>query len=290
MPTLDELRTKHPEIREDFTIDQHWERYGAAEHGIWRTLFERQAKVLPGRACSEFLDGLKYLKLEADRIPDFERLSDDLENITGWRIVAVPSLVPDDIFFDHLAHRRFPAGQFIRTAKQLDYIEEPDVFHDVFGHAPMLSHPVFADYMQAYGKGGQRALAEFGKLKNLARLYWYTVEFGLIAQADGMRIYGSGIVSSRAETVYAVENPSPNRIGFDIERIIRTDYRIDDFQESYFVISSFEELLDETYRDFAPLYRRLDSGPDYSPGEVLPTDHLYTRGTRTYVGGSHAAH
>jgi len=289
MPTLDELRTKHPEIRGDFTIDQYWERYGAAEHGIWRTLFERQAQVLPGRACSEFLDGLRHLKLEAERIPDFERLSDDLERITGWRIVAVPSLVPDDIFFDHLAHRRFPAGQFIRTPQQLDYIEEPDVFHDVFGHAPMLSHPVFADYMQAYGKGGQRALAQFGKLKNLARLYWYTVEFGLIAQTDGMRIYGSGIVSSRAESVYAVENPSPNRIGFEIERVMRTDYRIDDFQESYFVISSFEELLAETYQDFAPLYRRLDSGPTHKPGEILATDRLYSRGTRTYVGGSHAA-
>jgi phenylalanine-4-hydroxylase len=162
------------------------------------------------------------------------------------------------------------------------------VFHDVFGHAPMLSHPVFADYMQAYGKGGQRALAEFGKLKNLARLYWYTVEFGLIAQADGMRIYGSGIVSSRAESVYAVENPSPNRIGFNIERVMRTDYRIDDFQESYFVISSFEELLEETYRDFASLYRRLDSGPSYKPGDVLAADCLYTRDARTYVGNSHA--
>ena len=180
MPTLDELRGKHPEIRDDFTIDQHWERYGAEEHGIWRTLFERQAKVLPGRACREFLDGMGKLDLSADQIPDFGRLSDSLGKATGWRVVAVPSLVPDAIFFDHLANRRFPAGQFIRRADQLDYIEEPDVFHDVFGHVPMLAHPIFADYMQAYGKGGQRALNEFGQLKNLARLYWYTVEFGLI--------------------------------------------------------------------------------------------------------------
>ena len=289
MPTLEQLKSKHPEIRQDFTIDQHWERYGAAEHGIWRTLYERQAKVLPGRACNEFLDGLGKLELVAERIPDFERLSDSLEKLTGWRIVAVPSLVPDAIFFDHLANRRFPAGQFIRRADQLDYIEEPDVFHDVFGHVPMLAHPVFADYMEAYGKGGQRALSEFDRLKNLARLYWYTVEFGLIESKEALRIYGSGIVSSRTESIYAVESPSPNRIRFDLERVMRTDYRIDDFQESYFVISSFEELFGETYKDFGALYRKLATGPTYKPGDMLPSDSIITRGTHSYVGGSHAA-
>jgi phenylalanine-4-hydroxylase len=289
MPTLEQLKSKHPEIRQDFTIDQHWERYGAADHGIWRSLYERQAKVLPGRACREFLDGLGKLELVAERIPDFERLSDSLEKLTGWRIVAVPSLVPDAIFFDHLANRRFPAGQFIRRADQLDYIEEPDVFHDVFGHVPMLAHPVFADYMEAYGKGGQRALSEFDRLKNLARLYWYTVEFGLIESTEGLRIYGSGIVSSRTESIYAVESPSPNRIRFNLERVMRTDYRIDDFQESYFVISSFEELFGETYKDFGALYRKLATGPTYKPGDMLPSDGIITRGTHSYVGGSHAA-
>ncbi len=289
MATLDNLRSTHPEIRADYTIDQHWERYGAEEHGVWRTLFERQSKVLPGRASAEFLGGLKKLSLVPDRIPDFERASDTLQKLTGWRVVAVPSLVPDEVFFDHLANRRFPVGQFIRRPDQLDYIEEPDVFHDFFGHVPMLAHPVFADYMQAYGKGGQRALAEFGMLKNLARLYWYTVEFGLIESAEGLRIYGSGIVSSRAETIYAVESPSPNRIYFDLERVMRTDYRIDDFQESYFVIRSFDELFDMTHRDFAPIYARLASGPNYKPGDVLAEDGVHTRGTHTYVGGSHAA-
>lgn len=289
MPSLDALRIQHPEIRADFTIDQHWERYGAAQHGVWKTLFERQAKILPGRACSEFLDGLAKLKLVSDRIPDLERMSDGLEKLTGWRVVTVPSLVPDEIFFDHLANRRFPAGQFIRDAEQLDYIEEPDIFHDVFGHVPMLAHPVFADYMQAYGKGGVRALTQFHALKNLARLYWYTVEFGLIEGPEGLRIYGSGIVSSRGESIYAVESPSPNRIGFDLERVMRTDYRIDDFQESYFVIRSFDELFAETYKDFAALYAKLQSGPTYKPGDILATDHLHTKGTHTYVGGSHAA-
>jgi phenylalanine-4-hydroxylase len=288
MPSLSDLKARHPEIRPDFTIDQHWERYGAAEHAVWRTLFDRQAKVLPGRACEEFLDGLAKLKLVSDRIPDFERMSDDLEKHTGWRVVAVPSLVPDEIFFDHLANRRFPAGQFIRGMDSLDYLQEPDVFHDVFGHVPMLAHPVFADYMQAYGKGGQRALAEFGALKNLARLYWYTVEFGLIRKPEGLRIYGSGIVSSRAESIYAVESPSPNRIRFELERVMRTEYRIDDFQESYFVIDSFDQLFSETYKDFAALYRKLATGPTFKPGDVLAADRVDHRGTHTYVGGSHA--
>jgi phenylalanine-4-hydroxylase len=256
---------------------------------MWRTLYERQAAVLKGRACDEFLDGLAKCKLVADRIPDFERLSDELEKITGWRVVAVPSLVPDDIFFDHLANRRFPAGQFIRKPEEIDYIEEPDAFHDVFGHVPMLAHPVFADYMEAYGKGGQRALKEFGALKNLARLYWYTVEFGLIEKPEGLRIYGSGIVSSHAESIYSVDSPSPNRIYFDLERVMRTDYRIDDFQESYFVIRSFDDLFAETYKDFAAIYERLKTGPAYKPGDVLKTDRVHTHGTHTYVGGSHRA-
>ncbi|HUO87584.1 MAG TPA: phenylalanine 4-monooxygenase [Rhizomicrobium sp.] len=289
MPSLEQLRIRHPELRPDYTIDQHWECYGADEHGVWQTLFQRQAAILPGRACDEFLAGLKKLNLVSDRIPDFERLSDGLEKLTGWRVVAVPSLVPDDIFFDHLANRRFPAGQFIRARNQLDYLEEPDVFHDVFGHVPMLAHPVFADYMQAYGRGGQRALNEFHALKNLARLYWYTVEFGLIKKPEGLRIYGSGIVSSRTESIYAVESPSPNRIGFDLERVMRTEYRIDDFQESYFVIDSFDALFQETYKDFAPIYAKLAAGPTYKPGDILPTDRVHTRGTHSYVGGSHAA-
>lgn len=273
----------------DWTIDQDWDAYTPADHAVWKTLCERQTRLLPGRACDAFVAGMNALPIGADAIPDFRRLNDVLAKRTGWRIVAVPGLVPDAVFFEHLANRRFPAGNFIRRPDQLDYIEEPDVFHDVFGHVPMLAHPVFADYMQAYGKGGQRALSEFNALENLARLYWYTVEFGLIESAEGLRIYGSGIVSSRAESIYALESPSPNRIGFDLERVMRTDYRIDDFQESYFVISSFDELFCETYKDFAALYRRLALGPTYGPGDVAAGDRVITQGDRSYVGGSHAA-
>ena len=202
--------------RPDWTIDQGWERYTAEEHGTWRTLFERQTKLLPGRACDAFVDGMKRLPIGPEAIPDFRRLSEVLYRTTGWTVVAVPGLVPDEVFFEHLANRRFPAGQFIRKPDQLDYLEEPDVFHDVFGHVPMLMNRTLADYIQAYGAGGLRA-QKLGVLPYLARVYWYTVEFGLVEQDDGIRIYGSGIASSRTETVFALENASPNRLGFDLE-------------------------------------------------------------------------
>lgn len=289
MPSLDldEMRRQHPEMRDDWTVPQNWSRFSEAEHAVWRTLYARLMQVLPVRACDEFLSGLEKLPL-SDGIPDFERLSAVLMKATGWQVVAVPGLVPDDVFFEHLANRRFPAGNFIRAADSLDYIEEPDVFHDVFGHVPMLAHPVFADYMEAYGKGGLRAEGE-GTLHNLARLYWYTVEFGLVETPKGLRIYGSGIASSSAESIYALEHASPNRIGFDLERVMRTKYRIDDFQETYFVIPGFDALFAETYKDFAALYRRLSAGPTYEAGAVLPGDRVLHRGTRSYRPNSHAA-
>jgi phenylalanine-4-hydroxylase len=265
----------------DWTVDQNWDAYTAAEHGVWKTLYERQSRLLPGRACAEFVDGMRQLSMDADEIPDFRRLSDVLMKRTGWQVVAVPGLVPDEVFFDHLANRRFPAGHFIRKPEQLDYLEEPDVFHDVFGHVPMLVHPVFADYMQAYGAGGVRA-QRLGVLENLARIYWYTVEFGLIQGPQGLRIYGSGILSSYTETLFALESPSPHRIRFDIERVMRTRYRIDDFQEIYFVISSFDELLELARIDFGPIYERVRSQPAFGPGTVLPSDGVMTRGTGEY--------
>ncbi len=284
------LKTKHglaageagkPE-RPDWTIDQGWERYTAQEHGVWRTLFERQSKLLPGRACDEFVQGMRELPIGPDRIPDFRRLSEVLMKRTGWQVVAVPGLVPDDVFFEHLANRRFPSGRFIRKPHELDYLEEPDVFHDVFGHVPMLMNPVIADYIQAYGEGGLRA-QRLGRLTHLARVYWYTVEFGLLRQKEGLRIYGAGIASSSTESVFSLESNSPNRIRFDLERVMRTQYRIDDFQESYFVIDDLEQLLELSRIDFAPLYERMaDGGRAYRPGELLPGDHVLHRGTGAY--------
>jgi phenylalanine-4-hydroxylase len=285
---FDQFRAQYPDIRSDWTVDQHWSHYTAADHATWKTLYERLERILPAYACDEHLDGMTRLDIGRERIPEFAELSRRLKALTGWVIVAVPGLVPDAVFFEHLANRRFPAGNFIRRPDQLDYIEQPDVFHDVFGHVPMLAHPVFADYIEAYGKGGLRALNSFHALPNLARLYWYTVEFGLIKTSKGIKVYGAGIASSTAETVYSIDDPSPNRIGFDLERVMRTKYRIDDFQESYFVIDGFEQLFGETYKDFAPIYDRLASGATYEPGQVLPTDVVHHRGTRTYKPHTHA--
>lgn len=265
----------------DWTIAQGWENYSAAEHAVWKTLFERQTRLLPGRACDEFVQGMKALPIGADAIPDFRRLSDVLMKTTGWQVVAVPGLVPDEVFFEHLANRRFPAGHFIRRADELDYLEEPDVFHDVFGHVPMLMNPIIADFIQAYGQGGLRA-QRLGKLAQLARVYWYTVEFGLLQQSDGLRLYGAGIASSYSESVFAVDDASPNRVRFALERVMRTRYRIDDFQESYFVIRDLDELLALAQVDFGPVYERVASLPEIEPGQLLPGDSLISRGTGRY--------
>jgi len=266
-----------PSPRADFTISQDWDTYSAEEHDIWRTLFHRQEAALKGRACEEFLEGVRSLGVVADAIPDFRRLNDVLQRATRWSIVAVPGLVPDATFFEHLANRRFPSTCFIRRRDQLDYLEEPDVFHDIFGHVPMLVNPVFADYMQAYGQGGLKALS-LGALHHLARLYWYTVEFGLIETAAGLRIYGSGIVSSKGESVYCLEDPRPNRLGFNLIRVMRTKYRIDDFQATYFAIRSFDELFEATRPDFTPYYIDLAKTSDLEPAMMLPSDRVLHRG------------
>ncbi|WP_339348016.1 phenylalanine 4-monooxygenase [uncultured Sphingomonas sp.] len=273
---------------DDWTIPQGWDRYTPEEHATWDTLFARQLRQLPGRVAPEFLEGLDVLRLSRPGIPDFAELSDRLMAATGWQVVAVPGLVPDDVFFDHLANRRFVAGNFIRRPDELDYLQEPDVFHDVFGHVPLLANPVFADYMQAYGRGGQRAAA-MGAIDRLARLYWYTVEFGLVRTDDGLKLYGAGIVSSHAESIFALDDPSPHRLGFDLKRLLRTRYRIDDFQQNYFVIDSFEDLLDVTLNtDFGPVYEQLAGLPDIEVDTILPEDRIYTRGTQAYARGKAA--
>lgn len=275
----------------DFTIDQCWHKYTDDEHAVWQTLYRRQLNVLKELAVPEFYHGLDALDLNDGGVPNFEKINEALYKLTGWQVVAVPHLVPDDIFFEHLANRRFPAGRFIRSREQMDYIQEPDVFHDVFGHVPLLAQPVFADYMEAYGKGGLRAL-RYDCLKNLARLYWYTVEFGLMNTGAGPKIYGAGIVSSRTESVFSVKDPSPNRLHFDLKRVMQTDYRIDDFQQVYFVIDSFEELFEATQQDFAPIYEFMTkSDTVHGLTDILPDEKIYTRGTQNYAksGGRLAA-
>lgn len=265
----------------DYTIDQDWCSYTEAEHDRWDRLYAQQSKLLPGRACTAFLKAMETLQLSARGIPDMNVLSDRLEKLTGWRIVPVADLVPDDVFFDHLANRRFPAGAFIRPEEEFDYLEEPDIFHDIFGHVPLLADPIFADFMEAYGKGGNRAL-QLGQLNNLASLYWYTVEFGLIKSEDGLRIYGAGILSSPQESVFSLESESPNRIALDLHRVMRTKYIIDDFQQTYFVIDDFQSLFDMCYADFSKLYAQVKGAPDIEAHDLITSDTVLTTGTHAY--------
>ena len=263
-----------------FTVPQ--KQFAPDEHDIWRTLYKRQLEILPRRAIGLFMDSLSTLGISQERIPDFAEVNEILMKRSGWQVVPVPGLIPDEPFFELLANRRFPSGNFIRSRQQMDYIQEPDVFHDLFGHAPILADPVFGDYMAAYGKGGLKA-AKLGTIDKLARLYWYTVEFGLIQEPQGLRIYGAGILSSPTESVFSVESPSPHRIKFDLKRVLQTHFRIDDFQDNYFVIDSFKQLFDETYEDFTPLYTELEKAPVYEPGDLVDGDIVFYEGTGAYA-------
>lgn len=255
----------------DYTVQQPLHLYTEQDHQTWRTLYARQAQLLNGRACDEYLRGLQQLRMSHERVPDFNELNDILRAHTGWQIVAVNGLVPDEVFFDHLANRRFPCTWWMRRPEQMDYLQEPDCFHDVFGHVPLLINPVFADYMQAYGEGGLKA-ERLQVLPMLARLYWYTVEFGLIQTADGLRIYGAGIVSSKAESLYSLDSDAPHRVGFDLRRILRTEYKIDDVQKTYFVIRDFAQLFDQTRADFTLIYDELKALPSFSADQIQVGD------------------
>ncbi len=271
------LRGDYTGMRPDYTVDQPLAHYTDAEHDRWRRLYARQMALLPRYAVKEYLDSVAGLEI-ADGIPDFRRINGKLAARTGFQIVAVPGLIPDEVFFRHLAERRFPVTWWLREESELDYLQEPDVFHDLFGHVPLLAHPVFADYMEEYGRAGPAA-AHAGAVTCLARLYWYTIEFGLIRSGGALKVYGAGILSSKGETVYAIESEQPNRIAFDLERVLSTAYRIDDYQQSYFVIDSFEQLFRETHKPFAPLYARLKDAPPHPPGALLEGDRVLHRGS-----------
>ena len=267
MLTKDRLN-QIPGIAADWTIPQRWERFTDDEHEVWDLLFARQQRQLAGRAIGAFERGLDVLRLSHPGIPDFEELNERLFGRTGWEVVSVPGLIPDDIFFEHLSRRRFPAGNFIRSRDRLDYLEEPDVFHDVFGHVPLLADPAIADFMQALGARGLEAI-EHDALHRLARLYWYTVEFGLAREAGDLKIYGAGIVSSFGETRFSLESTEPERHAFDLGRVLRTRYRTDAFQQAYFVIDGFETLLDELLAaDLPALYHELENEADLDSAEA----------------------
>ncbi len=275
--TTHALRGDYSRVHPDFTLPQPLDRYTPEEHDRWRRLYARQIALMPRYAVREFLESIEALDV-AGGIPDFARVNRTLGRLSGFEIVAVPGLIPDDRFFDHLANRRFPVTWWIRDESELDYLEEPDIFHDFFGHVPLLAHPVFAGYMVEYGKAGPRAVA-MNAMPLLARLYWYTIEFGLIRCAEGLRAYGAGILSSSGETVYSIDSDIPNRIAFDLERVLSTEYRIDAYQETYFVIDSFDQLFAETHKPFAPLYERLRSASPAAPNAILPHDRVLHRGS-----------
>ncbi|MGF7129338.1 phenylalanine-4-hydroxylase [Paraburkholderia sp. EB58] len=270
------------ETRADFTIDQPLQRYGAVDHAVWNQLYARQTALLKGRVCEAFLAGVERLNLSAEHVPSFAAINAQLTPATGWEIVAVPGLVPEQVFFEHLANRRFPVTWWMRRPDQLDYLQEPDCFHDLFGHVPLLINPVFADYMQAYGRAALAA-DDVGALPLLARLYWYTVEFGLIRDAaspNGVQIYGAGIVSSKSETLYSLESAAPNRLGFDLARVMQTRYRIDTFQKTYFVLDDFAQLFELARTDLGPLMAKLANAAPFAAGAVLESDRVLNRGTQ----------
>jgi phenylalanine-4-hydroxylase len=269
-------RGDYTRARDDYTCPQNWATYSDDNHETYRKLYERQSALLPGLASDAFIEALPLLGVK-DHIPRFEDINARLKPATGWEIVAVPGLIPERPFFDLLAHRRFPVTDWIRNPDEFDYIVEPDVFHDLFGHVPLLFNPVFADYVQRYGAGGLKA-HDLGAGELLSRLYWYTIEFGLIQQREGLRAYGAGILSSAGELRHSVTSPKARRIALDLQRCMRTRYKIDDFQATYFVIDGFDQLFELTEPDFSPLYASVRAADEIGADESIASDVVITSG------------
>jgi phenylalanine-4-hydroxylase len=268
---------------EECIIEQRWKDYTDADHATWRTLYNRQLATLKGNICQEYLDGLTALHLGAETVPDYEKMNRHLRAATGWEVLPVPGLIASKPFFTMLSNKQFPAGTFIRKPEQLDYLEEPDIFHDVFGHIPLLTNPSYAAYMQEYGRAGLAALEHKG-IKFLARLNWYTIEFGLLRSEGNFKIYGAGIISSFGETKYVISDPSPNFVQFDLERVLRTGYYIDDFQSTYFVIDDFNTLFEAlSERPFTALYEEYRKKPTLTPFELGEEDVVLRRGSNEYT-------
>lgn len=258
------------QVNADYTCPQNYAAYTAADHETYGRLYKRQSALLPGLACDEFITALPSMGV-SERIPRFEDINTRLFKATGWEVVAVPGLIPEVPFFTLLANRKFPVTDWIRKPEEFDYIVEPDIFHDLFGHVPLLFNPVFADHMQAYGLGGLKA-HRLGACEQLSRLYWYTIEFGLMRQRGEIRAYGAGILSSAGELAYAVKSAEPQRIMLDVLRAMRTRYKIDSYQQTYFVIDSFQQLFDMTAPDFTPLYQQLSGIKELAADASLPED------------------
>jgi phenylalanine-4-hydroxylase len=270
-------RGDYGRARADYTCEQRHSQYTAADHDTYRRLFARQLGQLPGLACDEFISAVNQLGAP-EQIPHFDALSDKLHKATGWQVVGVPGLIPEEAFFALLAARKFPVTDWIRKPEEFDYVVEPDIFHDLFGHVPLLFNPTFANYMQAYGAGGLKA-SRLDACELLARLYWYTVEFGLINTAQGLRAYGAGILSSAGELRHSITAQEPRRVAFDLQRLMRSRYRIDTYQATYVVIEDFQQLFEATAPDFTPVYvqvrERMAREGDIEAGVVLPGEREF---------------
>ena len=276
-----QLRGDYSHAHEDMTIDFKWEDFNESDHEMWRFLYKRNMPIIAGRACKEYLEGIKLLDFDnEDGIPHFDRINEKLGKLTGWQIVCVPGLVPAEKFFPMIAARKFPMTGFIRQPHEVDYLQEPDVFHEMFGHVTMLANPIFADYSQAFGEGGLKAM-KLGYAEYLEALYWFTIEFGLINTSEGRRIYGAGITSSPGESIYSVSEKATH-VAYDVKRVMRQKYRIDSFQHHYFVIDSFEQLLESTLPDFTPYYEEIAKLPPVEIEALLPEDLVIQRGADSY--------
>jgi phenylalanine-4-hydroxylase len=266
------LRGDYHRALPDGTLPEGTVTRSEADHATWRTLVTRQRTIFPGRAASAWLEGLDRLGCD-EAVPSLQSASAILRAATGWSLVPCPGLLPDARFFALLAKRHFPVTEWIRRPEELDYIVEPDIFHDFLGHVPLLTQPDYADFLEAYGRLGLRAERR-GQLAPLARFYWFMVEFGLIAEHDGLRAYGAGILSSRTETLHAL-SAAPKRLRFDMARVLRSTYRIDDLQPVYFVIRDYAELFTAIEQAPTLLDAAMQAEP-LPPGGSTPEDREWT--------------
>lgn len=223
-------------------LKQDYDRYSKEDFKVWELLYNRQSEVLPGRAAEEYLSGIKKIDFVADRIPNYTDMNEKLRNITGWEVVVVPGLIDNKPFFEYLHNCKFPASTWLRRLEELDYLEEPDMFHDIYGHVPLLTNQPFCDFLSGLAGIALKHIENEWAVEMLSRVYWYTVEFGLIKKDDKLEIYGAGILSSAGESVYSLESDKPARVPYDVARLLQTPYIKDKFQETYFVINSYEEL------------------------------------------------
>lgn len=275
MDTLHVHEARKSGNADDWTVPQDWQRFSDADHERWAEMVSFQTHALQGLASHAFLDGIEKVGLDKGGIPNFNTFNPQFRDVTGWEVVPVAGVIPNEPFFKMLSERRFPVANFLRSGGAKDYNDEPDMFHDVYGHLPMFADPTFAEFMVAYGRAGLRA-ERIGMSDWLGRLYLHTVEFGLVREGEELRAYGAGLLSSHAETVHAQTSDKPRRLRFDLPRLMRTQWLFDTFQPTYFVIDSFDALLEEMETtSLRQVYDNVRDLPLIPIGAADPSDEPY---------------